>query len=335
MQGILDAPVTANVPGQRPHFGRQAAEEIGHLVTFLAARFATAVDHAHRADVDPLAAQLRRGLHDVVFAAFHAAMALFARRVPLHALPVVVAQLGKQGLQLVMQRRLIGLHLQHVVGAATADGAGRLLLAVHGIESHDGPLDGQHLQQPRHGRDLVRFLFGGQLTERESQLAGPGIDHMQGLSANRFVEGLPQRFAVDGDGLTAQVQLQAGNPIGQAGVELARIERREHPAERVVRRHAVLQPQERAEPGELLIAEPLDVGPRIGATQRDGHQVAQMMPLRALHARVLQVLEVCKNDRGFCKRHAPTSMLEMLSPGRSTRPAGLPTLRRNNPSRSR
>jgi len=71
---------------------------------------------------------------------------------------------------------------------------------------------------------------------------------------------------------------------------LGRIEQGEHAAERVVRRDAVFQPQERPQPVEPLVAETFDVGPAIGASDRaaqgDDQQLEKLVPASSLDARI-------------------------------------------------
>ncbi len=58
-----------------------------------------------------------------------------------------------------VQAGLVGFERQHVIGLLVDDLGGDLALAAHGVESDNGAVDGQHVQQIGDGDDLVR-LFG-------------------------------------------------------------------------------------------------------------------------------------------------------------------------------
>ena len=57
-----------------------------------------------------------------------------------------VQGLGDHGPDVLQQLRLVLLHRQHVVAAAGHDLGGDLLLAAHGVDGHQGPLQVEQLQ---------------------------------------------------------------------------------------------------------------------------------------------------------------------------------------------
>ena len=77
-------------------------------------------------------------------------------------------------LDLLVERRLVLLDGQDVVGFGLTDLLGDLLLAAHRIDRDQCPGDLQQLQQFRNRRDLVGFLLDHDLTQRQLVLRGPG-----------------------------------------------------------------------------------------------------------------------------------------------------------------
>lgn len=114
-------------------------------------------------------------------------------------------------------------------------------------------------------------------------------------------------FAADSRMLAAVVVKQV-TTFPRAAEELVRIEPREDPAERVVRRNAVRQFKEPGEPVLLHLAEAFDIGPAFSGAQRDDHHVGQGVQFRPLEPRIGELFKVCKNGRRRYRIHKSSSM---------------------------
>src|SRR5208283_708350 len=122
------------------------------------------------------------------------------------------------------------------------------------------------------------------------------------------VERATQRFAIDGDYFPSNCRGQRVEPLLNASHQRGRIEPRENPAKRIVRRNAIGQFEECAEKVEFGFAETLDVSPAVRVPQRgaDGKDddVEQGMAPSPFHARVGKTFkERCKKFQGVTCRH--------------------------------
>ena len=171
----------------------------------------------------------------------------------------------KRVLDLGQQVALIFLHCQHVVGPFLDDAAGDVALAAHRVDGHHSAFQLQCVQQLGDSRDLVGFFIDPALTENQTVALGPGGNHVDDLFA--ALAGAAQRLAVDGYHLTGRQTGDRRNPVGKPSFHLLRVQSREHPVERVVRRNAGWKRQERLQP--LLLGLPVlrHVVPTLGATQ--------------------------------------------------------------------
>src|SRR3989304_9526738 len=122
MQRVLDAPVSADVAGQAPPLGGQAADEVGGFIAELTADLALPIDHAPALKAGPGGSQGGWRLETVVLAALPPLA--IERHVPPRLAEVTVALVREQALHRGVQRGLIALDRQDVVGAAAA-GRGR------------------------------------------------------------------------------------------------------------------------------------------------------------------------------------------------------------------
>jgi len=175
------------------------------------------------------------------------------------------------------QLRMIVFQRQEIVAFTVDDLLCDILLAAHRID------------RDWNGCDFIRFRVGRDLAERQPGFTGPGRNQVQRIFAGRFIERATQGLAVNGDVL-ADLAAHVIQPLLNAGHEFGRIEHREDAAERVVRRDAVLQSQERPQPVEPLFTEAFDIGPAISAGNRaaqgDDQQFEQFVPTGALDARI-------------------------------------------------
>ena len=122
---------------------------------------------------------------------------------------------------------------------------------------------------------------------------------MDGALLTGPVIGTAGRLAVNGHHFTRQQFGDGLGPGNEAVLQLRRVQTSEDIAEGVVGRDAVGQFQEALKPGQLALAEELDVNPGIGAADGgangDGQDVHQFMMPGALHPWVIQVSEMIEN----------------------------------------
>jgi hypothetical protein len=196
------------------------------------------------------------------------------------------------------QRSLIALEGKDIVGSPVDDLAGDVALAAHRVDGDDGALDGQHVQQPGDGDDLVGLVGHLDLGEHEALARGEGRDHVnRRLGAFRAA----QRLAIDRDDVGRGAGLRR-DPGGKAALELLGIEAGQDVAQMIVRGRAVRKGPEPPQQFELPLAEPGNVGDRLGTGQhgeqaQQQHLVERVDHLAAL-ARVRQTLEIAQeNDR--------------------------------------
>jgi hypothetical protein len=84
----------------------------------------------------------------------------------------------------------------------------------------------------------------------------------------------------------------------EAGAKLFRIDKAEHPRERVVARNSLFELQELPKERFLLLGEQLHIGSILPAAQhraqRDDHDLDEIMLTGVAGARVRQILETCR-----------------------------------------
>ena len=114
-------------------------------------------------------------------------------------------RLGRDGLacgiveisaDIIVERALIALQSQRIVATLIDDLLSDRTLAVQRVGGHDRALQRQHLQQRRHGGDLVGLGVRGDLRQHHALLAAPGADHVQGRLAVGAIERSAQHFAI-------------------------------------------------------------------------------------------------------------------------------------------
>ena len=167
-------------------------------------------------------------------------------------------------------------------------------MAAQGIDRHQRALDLQQIQERGDGRDFVGFGVHGHLTQGEALGRRPGADEVQRAEFGR--PGAAQRLAVDGHVLDPQRRTDRPHPFLEAGLECPGVEAVEDALEGVVRRDAVGQGQEAAQPVAALAAEGLDLLPVLGTgddrAQGDDDDVLQRMQAAVNSSRVLELGEV-------------------------------------------
>ena len=182
------------------------------------------------------------------------------------------------------------------------------LLAAHGVDGHQRPLQVQQLQQLRDGRDLVGLLGHGLLAQAQVAPDGPGTDQVQRRLAPLAVVRPAQGLAVDGDVLEIQGPGDLGHPGGEAGLEPFRVECGEEAAEGVVGGDAVGQAEEAFEPvvfgGAVLVDIDPGVGPANDGTDGEGDDVEQVVQAGTLQAGVGQSPEMGQQRAELSCGHA-------------------------------
>ena len=198
------------------------------------------------------------------------------------------------GLDLGVQRRLVLLHGQEVLGLPPANRPRDFLLAAHRVDGHYSPGNIQRFQQFRDGRDLVRLGVHRPLPQRDPVGGGEGADHVK---APRFrPAGGPHRLAVDRHVLQVRPPADLRHPRSEAGLERIGVQVAEERGEGVVARDAVGQFQVLLEPVQLRLAEDLDghpvVGPRHHRADRQEDDVQELVPTTTVEPVVGEVGEV-------------------------------------------
>src|SRR5579872_274882 len=85
------------------------------------------------------------------------------------------------------------------VAAAIDDLLADVFLTAHGVDSDDGAREVNLLEQLRNRRDLVGLCFGGDLSQGDALLAGPGADDVQGSQSLTGIMRAAAGLAVDSD----------------------------------------------------------------------------------------------------------------------------------------
>ncbi len=180
---------------------------------------------------------------------------LFARvTADRHAVVVERAVVAEEPHQSVVQRSLVALHRQHVIGLCVENRLRDLGLATHRVDSHQTARDFQDFQQLGNGRDLVALRIHHHLPQGDVIGRGPGADHVNGRLAVGGVETASQGLAVDGHDLAGRDFVQCGDPTQQARLELGGLDRAENRIEAIMRGDAVAEVEKLRKPLSFLAA---------------------------------------------------------------------------------
>jgi hypothetical protein len=106
------------------------------------------------------------------------------------------ALFGEEEFGVVLERGLIAFDGEEVIGAFIADFAGDLLLTSHGVDSHRGTGEFEHLEQAWDGDNLVFLSVDRFLTRDDARLGSPSRDHVQGRASFPGISGAPRGFAI-------------------------------------------------------------------------------------------------------------------------------------------
>ena len=175
-----------------------------------------------------------------------AGVALFVPAMPVlaaHQMRQIVGRLGEGGFGAGVQRQLVPLEPQHVMGPSLADHRGGVGTAVKRIGRDGAAFRAQALEKSPDGGSLAAVTSPG-LGQRE---AGEAVEdaHHQGrhVALARFV-GTPQRLAVHGQHRTGAQGLPHGGEAGCKGFfQFTRVEQAQDPREGVMAGWAMAQLQ--------------------------------------------------------------------------------------------
>ena len=118
---------------------------------------------------------------------------------------------------------------------------------------------------------------------------------------------VPHRLAVDGHHLALGDLRHGLDPRHKTMLKLLRVQAGEDVSEGIMGRDAARQLQEGLEPLLFAVAEELDIHPRIGpadgATNGNGDDIQEFVPLGAVDPGIVQRREVFGDGRSCCLNH--------------------------------
>ena len=159
---------------------------------------------------------------------------------------------------------------QHLVRTAFADRARNRSLCAHRIDRDHTALECELGQQFWNRGDFVGFLGCGSLTEHHAHFGGKGADHTQRTNGDFPL--MPVRRLVLPSIATTVSSASAGTIMPTQRRNAHSNSSREHsedPAERVVRRDAVLKLHETSQPVQLGFGPKLDIDEVVHAGKTD------------------------------------------------------------------
>ena len=151
--------------------------------------------------------------------------------IPIHRFMIIRVDLGKltglgvvekQG-YIVIEVAVIVLECQDIIGPLLGDDFGDLLLTAHGIKGHRGTPQVEPLQELGNGRDVIGLVIHFDLTSYQPVAIGPGAHPVDGLGRGRSIEGMTQRFAVNGHALATREIAQHRGPRHKALGQVVRV----------------------------------------------------------------------------------------------------------------
>src|SRR5271155_809670 len=252
MEIVLNTPMIAQSPSILLGTHQTAAYEIMHFLTFLALDLALADTHTNRFQSDPrlVMANAHRIAQDEIRPLLGAPVTLFAGliSIPTQAREVTIQRFAQTVLDVFEQVRLVVFDCQDIVTASLDDLFGNVLLAAHGVDGDQSPLQIQQFQQPGNRRDFVGLLLDGHLAQAEVGCAGPGTDQVQRSPTLGSIARVPQGFAVDSNVSQTKTVGQGLNPLAEAGLEGLGIKPFKDTFKGIVRGDAIGQSQEGLQP---------------------------------------------------------------------------------------
>jgi len=149
------------------------------------------------------------------------------------------------------ERRLVVFGGDDEVAAAQGDLFADVFLTAHGVDGDDAAREGDLLEELRYRGDFIGLFLGGDLSQGDALLAGPGADDMQGAQAVGGVVRTAAGLAVDGDesiGRGVVGRDGVGDPILEAALEGLGLEGDEQSANAIARGDTVGQGEEGVQP---------------------------------------------------------------------------------------
>ena len=102
-------------------------------------------------------------------------------RLILRIAPIFGHRALEDSLDVRIQVGVIILECQNIISTGGNDLMRNVLLCSHGVDGYDFLPQIQQFDQPRQGRDLIRFAVNGLLTQANAVLRCEGMHHMQRL----------------------------------------------------------------------------------------------------------------------------------------------------------
>lgn len=300
---VLDLPVRTDAAVEFFGLQRGRADVVAPLgaglaLVLAAEELAGGLDHDGRAHRRPEFAH--RIPHGAEVMCHHAAAGI-AAGVPLVDGDVLLQLPEGHITDRVVERRLDGLRQiglvvlgrQDEVGPAFDDLVCYLALAADGVDADRRPAHVQHVQQQRHGRDLV--ALGRRAALRQRQPAGRLAQRHQMHHRLLATARAPHALAIDGQRRPRQRRAQRLHPPHEARLELLCVEQRKHPVEGVMRGNAMLERQPAPQPLQLHATPVGHVHPVLGPAghprQRHQQQLLQRVAAARAVSRVDQIGE--------------------------------------------
>jgi len=184
--------------------------------------------------------------------------------------------LGEERLDILAQASPVALEGRHPVGALSGDLLGDGAPAAPRVDCHRRPLDGQHIQEPRDGDDLVRLVRRFDSAQHQVLVRAPGREPVDGRLRPTFPIGAPEPLAVNGDAVGAG-PAQRRHPGDEAALERPRVADSEEGAAPVMRGRPVLEGPEPTQESRLLLTELGGLPPALAAGEHA--EKAQPQPL--------------------------------------------------------
>lgn len=174
-----------------------------------------------------------------------------------------------------VQRGLIARHREQIVRPLVDDLGGNVMLAAHGVDADQQALDVQGVEQFRDGRHLIALARDALLPQHQSKLGRKGANHVHRGAAT--IGRATQALAIDGHD-TVERTNDVADPAPEHGLELLRIEHPKHTQEGVLRRNAILEHDEAAQPVGLEPTPQGDVLEAVGVREHGANGNHQDLP---------------------------------------------------------
>ena len=195
------------------------------------------------------------------------------------------SRIGKEGLDIGMQRRLIRVQRQHVVAFAVTNLRRNGGLTAHGIECDRTAAQVKQVKQLGDRRNLIRLVVHRNVPQHQAVFCSPGADEVQrGFPVGAVVTaamGLP----VNRNDIRSY-RLDGLDPLQKALLKLIGVDAGKDAAKRIVGRNTVGKFQKRLQPGLFARAKLRNTNPIIRttdyATNGDDHDIEQRMLLGSL-----------------------------------------------------